>query len=352
MRFKHVKTFFEKHERLLMPATLILGTAVDFVTFRTINIETTFWILGIYFLITALCIVLLNTKQNERLRLAAKFLIQFTFGALLSASLVFYWFSGALSVSWPILLVLVALMISNEKFRQAYLKPVVQLSIFYFVMFSLFSLAFPYAFHSVDAIWFYLSGIISFLLLWLFVWMLSRSISIIHKQQPHILLSAVIILLLMNIFYGFDIIPPIPLSLREAGAYHSVVRSGNGYTIAAEQESLFDQLVPGQTIHVTKQNRRLFVFASIFAPTQLNTSIVHEWNFFDEEQQAWVVKDRLLYRISGGREDGYRGYSAKTSVQPGKWRVDVQTERGQTIGRVRFDVEMSENEPSLIEVAR
>src|SRR3990167_8401645 len=166
MRFKTIKQFFEKHERLLMPATLILGTAVDFVTFLTINIEATFWILGVYYMIAAGCIFVLNTRKEERLRLLAKFLMQFTFGALLSASLVFYWFSGAISVSWPIMILLALLMVSNEVFKEYYLKPIVQISAFYFVSFSLAALMLPYARNSLDPIWFVVAGVASFLLVW------------------------------------------------------------------------------------------------------------------------------------------------------------------------------------------
>lgn len=349
MLVNQVKTFFETYERLLMPTTLLFGTIVDFITFRTLNIETTFLILGVYLLLCVLCIVVLNTKQHDRVRIAAKFLIQFTFGALLSSSFVFYWFSGAFSVSWPILALVVVLMISNESFRHFYLKPIVQLSIFYFVLFSFLTLLFPFLVHSVEPIWFYVIGDVSFATMFLFVMILAKYIESIRRVRVHVLFSSILILVFMNLFYVLDVIPPIPLSLREAGVYHSVVRSGAGYQTHAEKESLLDRVMPGQTIHITSSNRRVFVFASIFAPTDLNTTIVHEWNFYDETKKKWVVKDELTYHISGGREDGYRGYSNKSSVEPGKWRVDVQTKKGQTLGRVRFDVKEVESTPNLIE---
>lgn len=346
MLVHHVKTFFEKYERLLMPATLLFGTVVDFVTFRALNIETTFLILGVYLVLCALCVVVLNTKQHPRVTLAAKFLIQFTFGALLSSSFVFYWFSGAFSVSWPILALVVILMISNETFRHLYLNPVVQLSVFYFVFFSFLTLLFPFLVHSVEPIWFYVVGDVSFVVLFLFVTILTKYIEPIRRARTRVLIFSVAILLFMNLVYFLDIIPPIPLSLREAGVYHSVVRSGTGYQTSTEKESLIDRVVPGQTIHVSSSNRRVFVFASIFAPTELNTDIVYEWNFYDETKKKWIIKDELTYHISGGREDGYRGYSSKSTVEPGKWRVDVQTPKGQTLGRVRFNVEMVNQLPN------
>lgn len=40
----------------------------------------------------------------------------------------------------------------------------------------------------------------------------------------------------------------------------------------------------------------------------------------------------------GGREGGYRGYSVKGNLFAGEWRVNVTTERGQSLGRTSFTV--------------
>lgn len=39
------------------------------------------------------------------------------------------------------------------------------------------------------------------------------------------------------------------------------------------------------------------------------------------------------------RNEGFRGFTKKENIFPGKWRVDIKTERDQVVGRVRFDVE-------------
>jgi hypothetical protein len=361
IRYHKIKHLFEKYERVFMPATLVFGVIVDAVTFRSIKIEITFVLLGIYFVLAGLSIVLLNLSQTDRVwfhvkfvqyaRLVAPFVIQFTFGALLSASLIFYWFSGAISVSWPLVAIVVLLMVSNDVFRHYYQKPVVQISVYFFVLFSLLSLLFPFLFNSIGAAWFFMSGLVSLGLITVFVSILSRALEHIKQDQQHIFFSIALIFAIMNILYIFDVIPPIPLSLREAGVYHSVIRSGGGYTVLAEDDSILEHFIPGQTIH-SDGSRRVFVFASIFAPTELNTMIVHEWNFYDESEQKWIVKDRLSYRISGGRDDGYRGYSAKSSVQPGRWRVDVQTQNGQTLGRIPFRVKRVGQEPALKKIQK
>jgi hypothetical protein len=40
----------------------------------------------------------------------------------------------------------------------------------------------------------------------------------------------------------------------------------------------------------------------------------------------------------GGRDGGFRGYSFKKNIQPGTWRVDVETAEGLLLGRIGFEV--------------
>jgi hypothetical protein len=44
------------------------------------------------------------------------------------------------------------------------------------------------------------------------------------------------------------------------------------------------------------------------------------------------------FRISGGRESGYRGYTFKQNVMPGSWRVIAEAESGASIGIIDFEI--------------
>ena len=129
-QYHRVQKLYLKYERVLMPATLVLGFLVDYFTFSSIQIGITFTILSVYWLITGVTIFFITVYDTGRLqqfkymRLFAPLAIQFTFGALLSASLIFYWFSGAFSVSWPFVLTILFLMIANEIFKEYYKKSV------------------------------------------------------------------------------------------------------------------------------------------------------------------------------------------------------------------------------------
>ena len=360
-RYRKMKDFFETYERVLIPGMLVAGVIVDFITFRSIHIRTAFIILIVYFIIAGMAIAFLNTFDSidrpdtheilRYVRLGTPFLIQFTFGALLSASLIFYWFSGTFSVSWPFILFIAFLMTSNEVLRHYYLKPVVQMGVYFFILFSLLTLILPYVFNSISAWLFLVSGAISLILILIYTDVLSRFLKEIKEKRTQIFVTTLTIYALMNAFYVFNVIPPIPLSLREASAYHGISRSQKTYTILAEKESFLDKILPGQTVHI-QPGDRVYVYTSIFAPFDLTATIVHHWQKYDEENGGWITTAKPSFTITGGREDGYRGYSYSSNVSPGKWRVSVETERGQALGSVRFSVQYVDASPELETVVK
>lgn len=359
-RYHYFKKLYARNERLLIPGMLVVGVVIDFVTFQTIQVKTALLLLTIYLVISGATIAFINfydagliknKKAVRYLNLAAPLIVQFTFGALLSASLIFYWFSGSVSISWPFILIIALLMVSNDALRHYYLRPVVQIGVYYFILFSIFSVIFPFVLSSISPWVFMLSGVASLVVMYLYVLLLSKSLDHIHWQKSQFRNYVLGIFLVMNALYFLNIIPPIPLAIREAGVYHSVVRVGTDYIVQAEESSFFDRLWPGETSH-RQVGERVYVFTSIFAPAQLNTRIFHHWQYFDEDKRSWVSRDRLSFSISGGRQDGYRGYSLKSAVEPGKWRVDVETARGQVLGRVHFTIENVDEKPNLVEIIK
>ncbi len=356
--FTRLKQRFKKHERFLLPAMLISGLIVDFITFKTIEIQTAFLILGTYLIIGSLAIAIIHYHDERHnavrksllgyARLISPLIVQFTFGALLSASFIFYWFSGSISASWPIILFLTFLMVSNDVFREKLLRPSVQLTMYYFVLFSFLILTLPYAFNSL-AIWvFLLAGIASFAIMQVYIALLGLLIRPIQEKKKDITRLTILVYSVMHILYFLNIIPPIPLSIREAGVFHSIQRAGSQYELISETQTFIEKITPGEVIHID-QGDPVYVWSSIFAPAELMTTIVHEWQFHDPDENSWVSRDKISFPITGGREDGYRGFSVKSAVEPGRWRVDVQTKRGQVLGRIYFKIEMPEGEVEFIQ---
>ena len=79
-------------------------------------------------------------------------------------------------------------------------------------------------------------------------------------------------------------------------------------------------------------------YTAIFAPTELSTTIVHQWQRYDEAAERWVDDQRSMYAARGGRQEGYRGYSYRTILEASRWRVIIETVRGQELGRIHFKV--------------
>ncbi|PYN78634.1 MAG: hypothetical protein DMD96_19955 [Candidatus Rokuibacteriota bacterium] len=84
------------------------------------------------------------------------------------------------------------------------------------------------------------------------------------------------------------------------------------------------------------KERGLVAYTAIYAPAGLRQSVRHVWR-----HKGHVIEVVGLSPVLGGRREGYRTYSRKTSfpAEPeGRWSVDVVTASGQLIGRLRFRI--------------
>lgn len=355
MSFQEIKEWVEKHERHLSSAALVFGFIVDNLTLQRIDLLFENLVLASYLFIAALAIAIINLYEGETLR--GKFfgwlytwmpiVMQFAFGALFSGFFVFYSRSASLATSWPFLIVLLGLLIGNEFFKKRYLWLSFQMSIFFVAVFSFLIFFLPVLLKTINAWVFVLSGVVSLIIVLLFFRALSYAIPH-HTQKGKTMLYWSIggLFVLINILYFTNIIPPIPLALKDAGVYHSVSRSGAGYTVLTEDHPWYRALFPYDTIH-TLPGQPVYIFSAIFAPTKIKTQVFHHWQYYDEGKSEWVSKSRVSFPIVGGRDGGYRGYSLRPSVLPGWWRVDIETPRGQLIGRVKFWVEHVGQKPLL-----
>lgn len=345
--YQRIHAFTKKYERFFMPAMLVGGTATDVLQFKTLQISTTFLIMGIYaFLCAAATTVLVvpaapQGRVHRILFVISPFVQQFTIGALLSTSLLFYWFSGSISVTWPIVGLVAILMVSNEVLRTFFMRISVQIGVFFFALFSLSATFAAYVFNSLSPFVFIAGGLASLLVMAGFLVVLMR-VGNLYAARRRFWLIITGIFAAMHIAYFMNIIPPIPLSLRAAGMYYDVSREGGEYVLTSGDESWIARLLPGTTMRIA-QGDPVYAFTAIFAPTDLSTTIVHRWEYYNVPTRDWVTASTLSFGMTGGRSEGYRGYSLKRQLTEGKWRVSVETERGQVLGRIPFTVEFIEN---------
>jgi len=336
---KNIKHILDTYERLLSAVALFIGFIIDSLTLRRIDLLFENSVLITYLLVAGVCIIVLNFRKarivDDSVRswvmAVVPFVMQIAFGALFSGFVVFYFRSASFSANFLFILFLFGMLVGNEVFRPYYERLVFHVSIFFFALLSYCLVA------SVVAVS-------------LFIFVLSIfSRDNVRKSLPRIAQSITAIVAVVMFAYLTNIIPPIPLSLKESIIAHAATRSGEAYALSVEPESFFERLYPIKTFHQSA-GESVYLWVSVFAPTNLKTAIVHEWQ--QRQKGKWVTMSRITFPISGGRSEGFRGYSVKESVAEGEWRVSVETERGQVIGRVRFDIIDVPVRPQLLSVTR
>lgn len=352
-----IKQWVIRYERHLSSGALFLGFIVDSFTLKRIDLPFENLIFSGYILIAGLCIFILNVVESrtEKGKVAAQlslwtpFVLQFAFGGLFSGFTIFYSRSGSLAASWPFILMLVGILVGNELLKKQYERLVFQITIYFTALFFFSIFSIPVLVGAMGAGIFIVSGLVSVGLISLFIWLLTRFARPRMKKSRNLLVAAIgLVFILINTLYFANVIPPIPLSLKNVGVYHSVVRSGAEYVVKQEKHSWVTKIKPYETIHTVPGNP-IYTYSAVFAPTKIQTDIVHHWQFFDPINKKWVTANKISYPITGGNDWGYRGYTYKTNMAEGKWRVDVETVRGQLIGRKVFTVEYVDAVPELEE---
>jgi hypothetical protein len=138
-------------------------------------------------------------------------------------------------------------------------------------------------------------------------------------------------------FYFLNWIPPVPLSMKFGGVYHNITKADGTYYLMFEQGTWYQFWK--RSDDPFRGEEPAYCFTAVFAPVDMRTTIYHRWQYRPPGSQGFSMTDRIGFAISGGREGGYRVYTAKQRLIPGDWRVDVETAEGRIIGRVRFRVE-------------
>lgn len=341
----------------LSSVSLIGGFVFDAVTLKRIDMFwENFWVV-VHLAVVAFCIYWVTREVNfgpEREGWGTKVdrwmivLLQFFFGGLLSTYMVFYFRSGTFWVSWPFYLLLTAAFFANEQFKSQYTRLEFQLSVFFLSLFCFLIFILPVVVHVMGRLVFLLSGVLSLGLWWLFVRALrGRARENVSRRIPTVVASSAAIFVVINVLYFLNVIPPLPVSLQDASILHSIQRTAAGtYVVQAEKQGWlgFFRLVP--RFH-SAPGEPIYFYSAVFSPTSLNTDIIHEWQMYDG-RRGWVTADRIPLTVRGGRDGGYRTYSAKSGLRPGAWRVNVEIPTGAIVGRFRFDVLAESGEPAAL----
>jgi hypothetical protein len=341
--------FYQRYERPISSISLLGGFAFDSVTLtRADQFREALWIV-VHLLAVAVCIVLINRQQPapagdgksaRRKHFWLANAVQFLFGGLLSTYIVFYFRSATLTVTWPFMLILVAAFLANDRLKEQHERLAFQVGLFFLSIFAFAMFMLPVLLHRIGPAVFLASGALSLVLIWGFVAALENySRDRIQADRISLAASIAAIFIALNAMYFLNVIPPLPLSLKDGEIVHSVTRTAAGeYIVRCESRNalfgyfnVFDDFheAPGDSVSA---------WSAVFSPPGLNLTIVHEWQFYNEETRRWTTESRITLKVIGGRDGGFRTYSTKSHAAPGLWRVNIKTEEGAVIGRIRFRV--------------
>jgi len=349
-------SWMQAYERHLSALAMVAGFVVDSLFLERIDLWRTQAVFASYTAICFIAIPLLHLIEaravrgieRPRWRALLPIATQFALGGFWSGFFVFYLRSAAASASWPFLLLIAAVFIGNEVLQRYHDRLVFTSVLFFFALYSYAIFALPIYTKTIGVLTFLGSGVLAIALFALFT-MLLRSLGRERflAEVWRIRAGALAVLVVINVFYFTNILPPLPLSAEAAGVYHSVWREPGEYLASAEREPWqVRYLGLSPTLH-TVQGESLSVYSAVFAPTALTTTIVHRWQRYDPIAQEWATRSTIAYPIQGGRDGGYRGYSSVPVSDAGRWRVDIETADGRRIARLSFLVEPAERPPEL-----
>ncbi len=271
---------------------------------------------------------------------------QFLLGGLFSAYAIFYSRSATLTGNAVFFALLVGLLVGNEFLRDRLANLRLLISLYALVCFGFFTFFLPVATGFMNTFIFLVGAVLSAAVTF-------RVVQLVYRNNPDrsrreavgVTAPAFALIGLMVGFYFLNWIPPVPLSMKFGGIYHEVKKSGERFELSYEKQ-WYEVWKRSDTRYPAGEP--IYCFTAVFAPVALNTTVYHHWYYRPGKDKSFVHADRIPLKISGGREGGYRAYTFKQRLDPGDWRVDVETEDGRIIGRVSVKVEeRGETQPSL-----
>ena len=343
-----LKSFFNRNEKYLLIGFFIGGFIFDSLTLGRIDRLYDLTILSSHMTLLTISLYVFNRLPDGKWEdtLLDKYahyfplLIQFFFGALSSAYVIYFSRSVSLSKTLFFLVILMALFFANELLKKRISNKYLQFGIYFFLSITFFSFIVPVFAKEISPRIFMFSGLVSLIIT------LSLTL-LIYKKSPTTreeiglgkLLSLLFgIYITINCLYFFKVIPPVPLALNQGLVAHEVVRNGKDYHVTFEKDKWYIFWRSYHPKFDKKPNEPVYIFSSVFAPTDLKKNIIHRWKAYNEKLDEWQTVEDIEYAITGGRDGGYRGYTFKENTWPGLWRVEVLTEEELILGVIDFEI--------------
>ncbi len=280
------------------------------------------------------------SEFEQKIYSLSTFGISYFSGSSLSFVFIYALRSAQFSVSWPLFIILLLCILANEfvsthDFRFALDVGVLLTALLFYVVFNA-----PLLLKVQNDMTFGIAIAITVAISLAYVYLLRYSSENAYFQASRGYALAVGIPMFVAMLYYLNVMPAVPLSLRDAGVYHSVIRDGDGEFIAQKEtdsRKWAKYLTP--VYHLMPADNGVYFFSAVNAPAELTAPISYIWEYYDSVQNKWItVGEPISFTLAGGRANGYRAYAHKENITEGLWRVTVKVGNKRIVGRMKFQV--------------
>ena len=175
------------------------------------------------------------TKTEQKLYSLATFGVAYCSGSALSFVFIYAIRSAALSVSWPLFLIFIICILANEFVSTHNFRLTLDIGILFVAMlfFTVFNV--PLLLKQQNDMTFAISVLITVVISILYITCLQFTSEGAKEETGRGYALSVGIPMFFGMLYFLNVIPAVPLSLKEGGVYHSVVHTEAKEFIAKEE---------------------------------------------------------------------------------------------------------------------
>jgi hypothetical protein len=325
--------------RRFMPAlAFFCGFTWDSLTMGRVVSFYDLLILTTYYFGAALVLIFLVREIKPRWQNWFTFMVQFAFGGLFSALVVFYFKSSGSFYTFLVVIGLVLLLVANEFLAEKYRSRTLSWAMFTACGTMYLNFLVPHIFHSVRPVWFYLSCILSLaVVISIHGFASAKQRESMPKETKKLqyirdlrqIVPSLGVVILLVILYQLQIIPPVPLVLRESHICKNFSKENGIYQGQAEQQTFLRTLGFGEDVIHFQEGEKIYSINAIFAPTNIAVDLEQRWWLDDEKRGSWISMGVIPLSMVGGRAKGWRTYSyIDHAVQRGNWKVETALKDG------------------------
>jgi hypothetical protein len=349
-----LKASYRRHERWVPIVAFVCGFVFDMTLLQRIDEPKVMVQQAAYLVLAA---VLLTVDLFELLTPITapfllrkvwgyrEFLLHFMLGTLLNSYTIFYFKSASGITSFIFIFLLVAALTLSEfkKFGQSQRQ--VHMALWSLCLISYCQTLLPILLGFINTFAFLCSTLAALLAFAMFYKLIRPKFTEHHHPEflkTQVAYPYILVQILFAAMYFTHAIPPVPLSVSYMGIFHQVEKKDGEYLLSYNRPGyLFWE--HGDETFEARPGDAVIAFVQVFLPSGFKQQLNVRWSL-DDAKRGWQTQDSIPLNLTGGREEGFRATVYKNNYQPGKWRIQIETEDAREVGRLTFHIEADDSQ--------